>query len=688
MIHALTKILSMAVAVGLVLALMACGGEEKPDSSKNTDSLIRRHIDRLYSEPGRTDSALAGLQHTLTDSAQWLRVDLFRAVVCMVQGDSVACHRKRRRVIDWCDRHPGNDDLAGMAWNHRGVSYYFAGQTDSSRLCYERACELLERSSASRELVSACINLADADLQFGRIADAAAAYRRAHFVADSLGLEHDMVAINSGLAAVYLQLENFKEAHRFLEEARKALDKETEHGRFFFYMTSGSCFFFEHRYAEALEAFGKALPLAERMGNDMMLAQCQGNIGETYLRLGQPAAARPYVLAVEGFGERHPDAEPALLFYLWSLGIDLAMAENRLADAGRLLAVPVDSARVNVPRYVAYHYDRLRRYAEQRRDWQSAYLYQTKARALYDSMRNRTMMNNFVEINGRYARDTTLLHQQVLISDYEMRSSRQRSFVLLAGAGLLVLGLGVAVAVVVFRRRTERRYRRQLEQVARLRMDVVRNRLSPHFIFNVLNTVLPKFRAYPELERPLESLIDVLRDSLPVTGNLLITFAEEREKVERYVRLFHYASGCFPRVEWHVGDGFAADEVLLPSMTLQIPVENALKHAFSKPDENSLIHIDVRPDDNGFSICVSDNGDGLDRNRAAVAGGSTGIGLRVLSRTIELLNEGCSHKATFRIVGLQPPLHGTEVRIYVPYSYGAGKMGGNFLKFLRKLLTA
>lgn len=69
---------------GLLVATAACGHREESRTTADIDSLIRPHLDKLYSEPARTDSALAVLQRTLTDSASWLRVDLFRAVVCQV----------------------------------------------------------------------------------------------------------------------------------------------------------------------------------------------------------------------------------------------------------------------------------------------------------------------------------------------------------------------------------------------------------------------------------------------------------------------------------------------------------------------------------------------------------------------------------------------------------------------------
>ena len=83
----------MAVC-GLLAVVAACGHSEESRTTADIDSLIRPHLDKLYSEPARTDSALSVLQRTLTDSAQWLRVDLFRAVVCSVQGDS-SCQATR-----------------------------------------------------------------------------------------------------------------------------------------------------------------------------------------------------------------------------------------------------------------------------------------------------------------------------------------------------------------------------------------------------------------------------------------------------------------------------------------------------------------------------------------------------------------------------------------------------------------
>ena len=45
-------------------------------------------------------------------------------------------------------------------------------------------------------------------------------------------------------------------------------------------------------------------------------------------------------------------------------------------------------------------------------------------------------------------------------------------------------------------------------------------------------------------------------------------------------------------------------------MSLQIPVENALKHAFPTLTDECAIHIAIELHDNMLHLCVTDNGQG------------------------------------------------------------------------------
>lgn len=104
-------------------------------------------------------------------------------------------------------------------------------------------------------------------------------------------------------------------------------------------------------------------------------------------------------------------------------------------------------------------------------------------------------------------------------------------------------------------------------------------------------------------------------------------------------------------------------------MCLQIPVENALKHAFTRPDASSAIDVEVRSTGDGVRLTVTDNGEGFRPGSSHADDRSTGTGLRVLAQTIELLNRRNSRPLRFGIHSQRPPSRGTVVEFFVPVDY-------------------
>lgn len=167
------------------------------------------------------------------------------------------------------------------------------------------------------------------------------------------------------------------------------------------------------------------------------------------------------------------------------------------------------------------HYRRLQHYAERDGLWHEAYTYQSLSNRYADSINSRQSRNAVVEITGRYQRDTTLLRQQLDLAAYATKNVRQQNTILITVSALVAIALLALLIIIYYRRYTNARIKRQVERITALRMDVVRNRVSPHYIFNVLGTVLPKLQRYPEMVQPVEMLIDVLRGNLLTSGKFL-----------------------------------------------------------------------------------------------------------------------------------------------------------------------
>jgi len=148
-----------------------------------------------------------------------------------------------------------------------------------------------------------------------------------------------------------------------------------------------------------------------------------------------------------------------------------------------------------------------------------------------------------------------------------------------------------------------------------------------------------------------------------------VPLADEISLVRNYVTLHHYCKGERPAVTWEIDSTLLQEKTNVLSMALQIPVENALKHAFPTPTDQSAIHIVVKRKNDGLFLSVTDNGCGYNPGKVTPTGRDTGTGLRLLSRTLAILNQHNRRAATFSITNMPVPHRGTCTSLYFPFGY-------------------
>lgn len=670
--------LPLLLALMLPLCCASCRHEHCADDDfERTDSLLEKMGDLIMLAPVKADSQLSAMQRNVTDSAAWYTIQVFRATARLHAGDSVTGRRMYEGVQAWCAANPGNEAVEGRLYNHYGVSAGLRQNSERSMECYERAISLFEKAHRTKDVITVSLNLADTYQLNGKLPKAAEYYRYALFLCDSLNENRNRTSIYAGLANVYMELENFEMAHEYFDRVQRGIDGENYMNQLFYYISRGNCYYFEHRYGEALGMFGAARDIALRHRSLYHLTLCDGNMGEIYLMMDSLPQAHAYIEKCEQDVKQKGNTDSRVYYYMRSLQADLALAEGRYDDARRLLDFQIDSLLESTPRYLLLHYERLEHYAARYGLWQKAYEYKKKSAAYADKMRNSQIQNNVLEMGLRYQRDTTLLNQRLTLADYETRNLRQKTSFYHLTALVIVLVLAGCIIVLLARRRSKKRLRRQMEKITELRMDIVRNRVSPHYIFNVLATILPKLRHYPELVEPLEMLIDVLRGNLLTSGKMSVTLRDEIALVMQFVRLYRYSKGERPAVTWHIGAGLADCQLPVPAMSLQIPVENALKHAFRKVDDESRIDITVNHEGGRLLLQVADNGVGYDPANVPRTNRDTGTGLLLLSRTIAILNNYNGPQALFEIVNREAPEHGTRITLCIPDGYSFSLPGKN-----------
>ncbi|MDK2883356.1 MAG: two-component system, LytTR family, sensor histidine kinase LytS [Bacillota bacterium] len=205
---------------------------------------------------------------------------------------------------------------------------------------------------------------------------------------------------------------------------------------------------------------------------------------------------------------------------------------------------------------------------------------------------------------------------------------------------------------------------RQEKLVARAEIRALQSQINPHFLFNALNTIMTVCRQDPEKARQLLGhLGDFFRRNLQHLERP-VTLATEVEHVRSYLAIEQARFGSRLEVEIDVDPNVAT--YLLPPLTLQPLVENAVKHGLLSRREGGRITLTARAVEGGAQIAVSDNGVGIDLARVAqllAAGPGDGkrVGLANVHERLRLLY-GPEHGLRFRL----NPGGGTRVEFTLP----------------------
>jgi hypothetical protein len=188
----------------------------------------------------------------------------------------------------------------------------------------------------------------------------------------------------------------------------------------------------------------------------------------------------------------------------------------------------------------------------------------------------------------------------------------------------LVLGvwLYVMVAGVSYANQAAGRAARAEALAARAQLAALRAQLNPHFLFNALHTVVQLIPLEPRrAAQAAELLAGLLRITVEEDRDL-VTLAEERAFVERYLEIERIRFGDRLRVSVRIADD--AGPALLPSFALQTLVENAVRHGVAPRVEPTDITIQGRIGHGVLTLSVADTGAGAG---SAPAGGHGGTGL-------------------------------------------------------------
>lgn len=556
-------------------------------------------------------------------------------------------------------------DLESECFNMKGNIFARVGNMDSAEICFRKAYELRMRGTRIEVVPDILMNLADANNRLGKLDIGAAWYRRALLMCDSLHIASTKKPpIYYGLAQVYVTMRDFEQCDYYYNLAGESYDNMLPYEKYIYLNNRGTSYYYREDYQTAIKYFQKVIDLVEGY-DDMSFELNLGrlNLGDCYLQLNMVDLAVKYINECQLFFEEM--GVSTALYYIDTQKIELALLQKDFQEARRLLSESVVPPGID-PDMVHIRNKYLQQFYEETGNYKRAYHYLQRNNQLDDSIRNERVRMRTADLTLRYQQDSTLIAHRVLLQEQKNKVLvlRQTQFVVFAVAVVSIL---TAVFLYLYsKKKRALLLARNHRTVSTLRLENIRNRLSPHFIFNVLNREMAERNV--EEKQELSSLVKLMRRNLELAEQLCVTLAEELDFVKTYINLERRSLGPDFHSELKIEKDVQPEQIRIPSMMIQIPVENAVKHALREKEGERNLWVSVCRRGNGICIKITDNGGGYrpdSRNRG------TGTGMKVIMQTIRILNNKNKEAIDVLVhnVSLQSGEMGCEVTFWLPDNY-------------------
>lgn len=654
----------------LSILLFSCNRSDSSVTSKHStfDSLISIAYDTIRIDPDKGLKILKTSEQYITDSSDFWRAKSLYSHYYLTNGQpdsAISILHNIIRFTNSIEDKKEKEDFLLIAYNQLGNCYSQYNELDSAISYFRKSLQYSQEKSKIENL----INLADVNIWKGNYAEGTSNFIQALEISDSLKLpKSENYPVYAGLSQAYLiGMSDFEKSDYYFKMAEKYVNSRNNYDKIVYFNNRGTYHYFKGEYNNALSCFLKAKSLIGNTNAPYFINLLNTNLGDVYYRLNKPDSAKFCLNASYSYNKKVGDNSS--LFYIATIRAAMALDDNKPALAAEILENYPESNQIRAE-LLRIRYTILSKAYARENDFKNAYNFQEKLRMIDDSLRSQKTENVINMLELSYKQDTTLLKKEIQIqkNEEEVKTLKTTNTITIFIAFIALLT--ALLIYTIFKRKRDVNLLRYYETTSRLRLQNIRNRISPHFMFNMLNRQINQ-DINNEKNSIIYELVSLLRKSLQMTEDVTVSLAEEVEFVKSYLKLESDSSGHPLRVTWKIEPEINTSTWNIPAMLIQIPVENALKYALTDDIQGELI-IAIKELKKSLHIEIRDNGPGYDPANFAGNKG-TGSGIKVILSTINILNKNNKEKITFSISNLKETgSSGTSVQITIPKEFDFG----------------
>ncbi len=539
------------------------------------------------------------------------------------------------------------------------------------------------------------------------------AQRILYEIKDTLGIIHT----NNNIGIVVNNMGNYKETVRYYTMALELAQQIKNNELTSYALNNLAIVYYDwQQYPIALEYYDQALTLLREMGVPLKIAVLLNNIGELYLEIGKQDEAQDNFAEALSICLENGKTRTLINSYLNLGGVQLlkknyANAEfnfdkayeyatekeypSGIVDAKiKLAETKLETSRLNEAYLDATEGLKLALQLKNQKQIKEAHfvLYQIFAQkgsykeaidqylaysTAKDTIFNQNSRKDITRLRTEYEtekkeKEIILLNQEKVLQ--QLAINRQKSLFWLTLSSALIVLL-VIYLIFNHHRLKQKGIKAGLErQKIEIEQRLLRSQMSPHFIFNSLNSINSFIASnnVASAQNFLRKFSDLIRLILENSRKSMIPFADELKTLELNLELEQIRFNHSFRFELIADDDIDPENTYVPPMLVQPFVENALIHGILPKKAEGIIRLEFHLNDSMLHVVVQDNGIGRRASgsgKTAQASKHKSLGLQLTHERLTLLSDKTGRQFRYEITDLYYQTEeaaGTRIDIFMP----------------------
>ncbi|MBX2891530.1 MAG: tetratricopeptide repeat protein [Saprospiraceae bacterium] len=497
----------------------------------------------------------------------------------------------------------GDRNYLSVVYGNMGGLYREQSNFPKAIECITKSLRLAEETNDFKKVADAYVGIATIYYNDPNGNDKAQEYLlKALEIYEKLGNEEGVALVYGNLSALFLEKEDYDNALSFNEKSLRVQQKRGDrygaatslHNRAAILASLG-------RYQEAMADYEKEVAIFQEIGNQEGVADAYNNMGDLLIRL-----------------KRYPEA-----IRLCTKALELArnMGSPNIKELHACDCLYMGHEKMGNNKKA---FDYLRQYVQVK---DSLQLHET-ARQLKQMELERQSVADSLEREKEKFR-VEMAHQQAM-----RRKDRTVGILLAIGLGILFVAWAFWARMLYFRRRSRQMQVRSeaLEKQHLLNeIALLRTQVNPHFLFNSLSILSSLVHLDANLaEQFIEQLSRSYRYILDQKEQSLVTLRTELEFIRTYTFLLKIRFENKFELAIQVPEKMLDEKQIAP-LTLQLLIENAVKHNRMSEKEPLVVTASIENDN---TLVVQNRLQ--PRSTAPV---STGVGLKNIQDRYALLTD-------------------------------------------------